>query len=219
RAPMATPTSAAASAGASFTPSPTMIVTPPSPSAFTASTLSAGSRSDRIRSTPIEIPTDSATSGWSPVTITTRLMPARRSVRITLGVSGRIGSSRSSAPAHVARPIRKRRPPSDPGGRPERHDPAVHLALDPRPVLLVDVARERERELATSGRPHDRGREHVGRDLVERRSQAQQLIGADVAEHLDVGDLRHPRGERSGLVEEQDRAPRDRLERAAPLDD
>ena len=98
RAPMATPTSAAARAGASFTPSPTMTVTPPSPSAFTASTLSVGSRSDRIRSTPIEMPTDSATSGWSPVTITTRLIPARRRVRITRGVSGRMGSSRISPP-------------------------------------------------------------------------------------------------------------------------
>ncbi len=99
RAPIATPTSAAASAGASFTPSPTMIVGPNSPSAFTASTLSAGSRSDRMRSTPIEMPTDSATSGWSPVTITTRSIPARRRMRITRGVSERIGSSRTTAPA------------------------------------------------------------------------------------------------------------------------
>ena len=33
------------------------------------------------------------------MTITTRSIPARRSVRITLGVSGRIGSSSTSAPA------------------------------------------------------------------------------------------------------------------------
>ena len=62
-APMATPMSAAASAGASLSPSPTMIVTPCSRSAPTASTFSAGVRSDRIRSTPSAAPTDSATSG------------------------------------------------------------------------------------------------------------------------------------------------------------
>ncbi len=41
----------------------------------------------------------SATSGWSPVTMITRSMPAARSARIARGVSGRIGSSITSAPA------------------------------------------------------------------------------------------------------------------------
>ena len=102
RAPIATPTSAAASAGASFNPSPTKIVTPSSRSASTALTFSAGSRSERTRSTPSAAPTDSATSGWSPVTMTTRLIPARRSVRITRGESGRIGSSMTNAPVTTA---------------------------------------------------------------------------------------------------------------------
>ena len=101
RAPIATPTSAMASAGASLMPSPTM-TTGPSESAIswrTASTLSAGVRSARTPSTPIAAPTISATEAWSPVTMTIRVIPARRSERIARGVSGRIGSSRTRAPA------------------------------------------------------------------------------------------------------------------------
>ncbi len=99
RAPIATPTSAAASAGASFRPSPTMTTTPSWRSLRTAATFSSGLRSDKSRSTPSAAPTDSATSGWSPVTMITRVIPARRNDRITRGVSGRIGSSITSAPA------------------------------------------------------------------------------------------------------------------------
>ena len=101
RAPIATPTSAVASAGASFSPSPTITRIPAalSRSSATASTLSAGVRSARTASTPIAAPTMSATPAWSPVTITIRRTPARRRERMTRGVSGRIGSSRTSAPA------------------------------------------------------------------------------------------------------------------------
>ena len=41
-------------------------------------------------------------SAWSPVTITIRVKPVRRSARIARGVSGRIGSSRTSAPGDDA---------------------------------------------------------------------------------------------------------------------
>ena len=213
RAPIATPTSAAASAGASFSPSPTKIVTPSSRSASTALTFSAGSRSDRTRSTPSAAPTDSATSGWSPVTMTTRLIPARRSVRITRGESGRIGSSMTNAPVttrvdgdeharrtverrpptDVARPPRHRRSRRDERRLPQRDVPAVDLALDAGPVLLDDVGREREVETVLPRRADDRRGQHVGRHLVERGGQAQQLVRGHVVEHLDVGDLRDAR--------------------------
>ena len=63
RAPMATPTSAAASAGASLRPSPTITRMPPASafSSVTASTLSAGVRWASTASTPIAAPTMSAT--------------------------------------------------------------------------------------------------------------------------------------------------------------
>jgi hypothetical protein len=76
-----------------------MTTTPASRSASSASTFSKGSLSDRIRSTPSAAPTDSATSGWSPVTMITRSIPDLRSARITRGASGRIGSSMINAPA------------------------------------------------------------------------------------------------------------------------
>ena len=99
RAPMATPTSARASAGASLMPSPTMMVTPLRRSSVTASTFSCGVRSASTASTPIMAPTASAASSRSPVTMTTRVMPSLRSRRMVRAASGRIGSSSSSAPA------------------------------------------------------------------------------------------------------------------------
>ena len=63
RAPIATPTSAAASAGASLIPSPTITRMPlaSARSSVTASTLSAGVRSAKTASTPIAAATMSAT--------------------------------------------------------------------------------------------------------------------------------------------------------------
>ncbi len=240
RAPIATPTSAAARAGASLIPSPTMIVTPPSArSASTAATLSEGSRSDSTRSTPSAMPTDSATSGWSPVTITMRLMPARRSVRITRGVSGRIGSSITMAPAtspstatntqlEPSSAVRRRTSRARAGiampratypALPSAIEPAVHLSLDAGAVLLVHVGGEDELEVALPRGADDRRRQHVRRDLVERGGQAQQLVRVDRIEDLDLGDLRHAGRQRAGLVEQQHRAAGERLQRAAALHD
>ena len=95
---MAMPTSAAASAGASLTPSPTIRVTPEPRSARTAATLSSGERSASTLSMPSAAPIASATSERSPVTITIRVMPASRRRRSALGVSVRMSSPNSSAP-------------------------------------------------------------------------------------------------------------------------
>ena len=99
RAPMATPTAASASAGASLMPSPTMMVDPLALSRRTTATLSAGVCSATTSSTPIMAPTVAATSCRSPVTMTTRWMPARRRLRMVRAASGRIGSISSNAPA------------------------------------------------------------------------------------------------------------------------
>ena len=80
-------------------PSPTMIVGPWADSRSIAASLSAGSQSARTVSTPTMRPTMSAMSARSPVTSTTRVIPASRSARIIRGESGRILSSRKKAPA------------------------------------------------------------------------------------------------------------------------
>ena len=71
------PTSAVASAGASFTPSPTIATRlPPVWNLFTAAALSAGRTSAATSSIPIRRATESATVFESPVIIATRI-PSR----------------------------------------------------------------------------------------------------------------------------------------------
>ena len=99
---MAMPTSAAASAGASLMPSPTMMVGCSRCSARTASTLSEGTRSARTASRSSAAPMVCAAAARSPVTMTIRMMPAARSMRMACGVSLRSSSASSSAP--IGRP-------------------------------------------------------------------------------------------------------------------
>ncbi len=99
RAPRATPTSARASAGASLTPSPTIMVGARRVSSFTTSSFSAGERSASTSSTPMTAPTVSATSVRSPVTITIRSIPLLLSERRVRAASGRRGSSNTRTPA------------------------------------------------------------------------------------------------------------------------
>ena len=147
RAPTATPTSASASAGASLMPSPTMIVRPARCSSRTASTFSAGVRSARTSSTPMTAPTVCAFSSRSPVTMTMRRMPSRRSWRIVRAASGRIGSSRSSAPTGRAVDVDEDR---------ERTVEAGAPAYAPRPARL------RPRRTSSSPcRPRRGGRRRV----------------------------------------------------------
>ncbi len=98
RAPIATPTVAAASAGASLIPSPTITVTARPRSARTAATLSAGLCWARTSSSPSTVATSRAGSARSPVSITNRVKPAARSRRIVRGACRRKGSRSSTAP-------------------------------------------------------------------------------------------------------------------------
>ena len=184
-------------------------------SASTASTFSSGARSDRIRSTPRAAPTDSATSGWSPVTITTRSMPDRRSARITRGVSGRIGSSITERAGDLAvdadehaRGAVQRRASTDLAGparqraRPRHERRAFPSATfrpstdagDPRAVPLRHVLGERRgRSSAVARGADDRRREHVRRTPGRaRRPAAAARRRRSSPNDLDVGDLRDP---------------------------
>ena len=99
--PMATPTSAWASAGASLMPSPTMATRCPwACSASMTAALSPGSTSAWIRegSMPTRRATDSAVARSSPVSIQT-VRPCASSVRIASMASALIGSAMASIPA------------------------------------------------------------------------------------------------------------------------
>ncbi len=75
-APIAIPTSARASAGASLTPSPTIATGPCAlRSSSIAATLSSGSSSARTSSTPSSAAIASAVPAPSPVSMTIRAMP------------------------------------------------------------------------------------------------------------------------------------------------
>ncbi|GIV00565.1 MAG: hypothetical protein KatS3mg014_2180 [Actinomycetota bacterium] len=89
----------------------------------------------------------------------------------------------------------------------------------PAAVLLVHVGREREGEAPLAGRAHDRRGEDVGRDLVQGGREPEHLVRIELAEGLDVGDLRRPRREGAGLVEQEHGAPGEGLEGPAALHD
>ena len=80
RTPIAIPTSALASTGASFMPSPTNASVAPAGfserNCSTAETLSCGNNSERYSSIPRRDAISAATSSLSPVSITTRETPA-----------------------------------------------------------------------------------------------------------------------------------------------
>ena len=103
RAPIATPTVAAASAGASLTPSPTITVIVRSCSARTCATFSVGVRWAYTASSPSTAPISSAGASRSPVNITANWSsPADRSRRsaacvVRLAAAGPSAGSRRSA--------------------------------------------------------------------------------------------------------------------------
>ena len=242
RAPIATPTSAAASAGASLIPSPTMIVTPPAArSASTAATFSAGSRSDSTRSTP-----ERGADRLGHVGVVARhhhdALDPGAAQRAGSRAACRGGSGRRSTMAPATSPstatnTQRRSPRARCGaGRRGRAAAARRRArrtppcrARPRGRRPSPGCRRRAPRARRSGKASgevalprgadDRRRQHVRRDLVERGGQAQQLVRVDRIEDLDLGDLRHAGGERAGLVEQQHRAAGERLQRAAALDD
>ena len=130
-------------AGASFTPSPTMIVGPMCRSNRTASTFSDGVRSANTSSTPVTAPTISAISERSPVTKTARLMPARRkfrSVRARVGTHGVVEEDADGDPVDA----------DEHSGR--------SIELGPTPESRAPSPWAGPRRPTTAGRPSPRGR-------------------------------------------------------------
>ena len=133
----------------------------------TASTFSAGVRSASTSSTPITAPTVSATATRSPVTMTIRSIPPRRSsrmVRLRIGSDG-VGeheeTDRLAVDTHVdgdcSLELGTRGAPRGPGGDRGEADPfgfphphlmAIDAAEHPVARDLFDLRRERQSEAA-----------------------------------------------------------------------
>ena len=105
--PTAIPTSASASAGASFTPSPTIATRwPPCRSRRTSATLSSGSTSAMVRSTPTSAPTRSALRRLSPVSRVT-VRPWSWNARIAAADEGfTVSATATAASATPSLPTR-----------------------------------------------------------------------------------------------------------------
>src|SRR6202163_1071024 len=100
-APIAIPTSACASAGASFTPSPTMAtLSPCACSFFTSDALSPGRTSAITVSIPSRRATDSAVRRLSPVTMAVRTPISFRRATASFA-DGRISSATATMPARA----------------------------------------------------------------------------------------------------------------------
>ena len=185
RAPIATPTSARARAGASLRPSPTITIGPEASvrSAWTTSTFSDGTRSASTTSTPMADPTASATDALSPVTITIRREadPPQRADRPRGLGAERVVHDHGAAdrivdPDERARRALDRGPAPDVAGParqsarsrtelrgPHRHPSPVDDAGHARARGLDDVVRHRQREAPLPRAVDDRRGEHVRR--------------------------------------------------------
>ncbi len=242
-APMATPTSARASAGASLIPSPTMMTGAAAAAPPGRRPVSRpGVRSASTSSTPITAPTVSATSARSPVTMTIRLDaaaaqradrprrrragPGRRGPATPAG-SPSTPTNTVSAPSSRARRraafTHRRRPGGPPipaPALPTGHPVAVHHAADALPGNLLHVLAA---GISTqSALPRPRSTTAPARtcadtwssDAASRStSRRRQPAGRD-----DRRDRRVPAGQRPGLVQQQRRAPGKPLEHPAALD-
>ena len=61
---------------------------------------------------------------------------------------------------------------------------APNIALDPLAAMLANASRELETDPPFPGRDDYSAGENVQRDLVERRRQAEQLVGLNGSEHF-----------------------------------
>ena len=190
---MATPTSAAASAGASLTPSPTIT----GPSAFPRSTAATFSAGRALRQHAVDAraaaPTVSATVLPVARTQHHRAMPARRSARSARGVGpqriapaaarrrARRRPRRSTlAPSSAGAGGRRARRPAagaaDEAGAAERHRRPSTTPAMPAPGRLRHAARER-RGAARARAPHAPApRQHCCESLLQRSGEAQHLV-------------------------------------------
>ena len=224
--PMAMPTSAWASAGASLMPSPAIATMRPSACRrFTRSLFSGQRLRRRPRRCRASRATASAVARLSPVSMTTRMPSACRAL-IASGVEALIGSA-TPEPAGVGR-RRRRTSPFGPSRRSASAAPAAvarldaELAVEERgvaesPLLAVDRAgdalagdRLEVLDRSASGEPCSLRAPTMaaasGCSLPRSRlaASAEQLVGHVAARTaLTVGQPRLAFGQRAGLVDDE----------------
>ena len=231
-APIATPTRAAASAGASLTPSPTIATAPASRSSACDVVELVGGQQARVDFVDAGRAARSAraTGSVSPVSITTRSMPAARSA-LRRGRRPRRAAGRRGRTARAGgRPRRARSPSrrascsaaSAAGSAPSRslHQPR---AAGPQRAAVDGGLRAAARAARRSASAGGTGETAVPRRAAQRGGQRMlgaALDGRDerqrrgfVRRPMHALQLREPERERAGLVE-RDRARRGRGPRA-----
>ena len=233
RAPMAIPMSAAASTGASLTPSPT-IAMGRCGECETNSTLSTGRQFACTSSMPSAAAMCSAVARSSPVSMVTARTPCARSAAMVADAFGRTSSRNTSAPAKapsigdVDRHLSTGQwCPSDLPARLLRDVVALadgngasrHVARSRRcPSLLPHrrIRRERPR-----GRSHHAGSPspRYGSSSLRRMRQAGAACPAACPPRPDGDESGLAPRERSGLVECEGAYPMQLLERRAAADD
>ena len=230
------PRSACASAGASFTPSPTTATIRPSAwSAATTSTLSWGSTSATTRSMPTASATARAVSVRSPVTITVSTpSPCRAAIAAAGTRLGSVGHEVDGLDRAVAAREHGRLPCSAAAAaaastgsgtvptnvaRPTLIVSPSTTASTPSPASLVKEVGD-DRPGAVGAQPrHDGPGDRMLRRVLRGRDDSAERGRLDAGRDLRTHE-RHPAGrDGSGLVEHGDvDAPR-RLEHLATLDD
>ena len=199
RAPMATPTSARARAGASLMPSPTMTVGPNRRASSTAC--------DLLGRCPLGedlVDADHGADGLGglgPIpgdhhdSIDAVLAQAAQGARrvgsdgiVEEQGAGRLavdGDEDADHPVPVGSAAYRPQPRGilrrHPAGLADRDGAAVDAASHPAPGHLLDVLGQRELQPAFPGGANDGGGQHVGRHLVERGGQPQYLVGGVTA--------------------------------------
>ena len=158
---------------------------------------------------------------------------------MTRGVSGRIGSSSTSAPTSTpstatntlvapSRLTRRRTSRAQPGspapplaksGVPARTSRPPTRPETPEPGTSTTSSGSGERHAPLTGAADDGRRQHVRRDLLQGGGDAQDVVGGPAGRGDHVGQVGTAGRQRAGLVEQQDAGPGERLQRPAALDD
>ena len=222
--PNAIPRGDAASAGASFTPSPTIARHRVAAEiCLTRATLSSGRSSAWTSSIPTARATASATPRPSPVSITMRRTPSSRSRARARAASGRGGSANRSTPqidsdvptnAAVVESLLVHAGGLGPGARTDRH---LRIEKQPRrahvkrlvPKRTADAEAAQRREVAglrlgqstPPGLSDDRPGQRMLAMVFQRGRRFEDLAFAAAGQGFDRDDPRLARRQRAGLVQ------------------
>ena len=102
----------------------------------------------------------------------------------------------------------------EPAGAADEHPVSVDDALDAVAERLLGALGQRELQSALLGPGHERGRERMRGEPVERGREPQRLVFWQAVEGGDVGELRVAERDRAGLVEQHGACLAQPLDRA-----